>query len=74
MWRVRAYFDGFNLYKGASATAALHEDATGERLAWKWLDLRRLSANIAERYWGDVDIRYVAYCTAEVANRYVGDT
>lgn len=62
--RVGVYVDGFNLYYGAKFIMG----GSG-RPGWRWLDLRRLSANlVAQRSaWQGASVDRVVYCTARIS-------
>jgi NYN domain len=62
--RVGVYVDGYNLYYGGRGLMG------GPGLAgWRWLDLRRLAANLlAQRSgWSGASVERVVYCTARIS-------
>ncbi|WAL49799.1 NYN domain-containing protein [Rhodococcus pyridinivorans] len=63
--RVGVYIDGFNLYYGARYLCG--RGTAG----WRWLDLRRLSANLVAAHsgWNGASIERVVYCTARISGR-----
>jgi FMN-dependent oxidoreductase (nitrilotriacetate monooxygenase family) len=62
-WIETTDIDGFNLYFGARGLMG----GPG-RSGWRWLDLRRLSANIVagQSRWPGAQVTRVAYCTAQI--------
>lgn len=63
--RVGVYVDGFNLYYGARYLCGRGTPG------WRWLDLRRLAANVvaAQSGWSGATIDRVVYCTARISGR-----
>lgn len=57
---VHVYVDGFNLYYGGRKLAPA-------RTRWKWLDLRGLVTDVAQRHWPSCTIKKVVHCTARVS-------
>ena len=62
-FRVGVYVDGFNLYYGGRS---LFGKGTA---GWKWLDLRKLSERLIEKYsgWPQPTLIRTIYCTARVS-------
>lgn len=62
--RVGVYIDGFNLYYGAKFIMG----GSGQP-GWRWLDLRRLSSNLAGWHpaWNGAVVERVVYCTARIS-------